>query len=87
MFPDPNPLFPLASQIQQPIPNAVIDAWVDTSRKMVLSARKLINDVLCVRAEECFEMGEWVDILESDGGRFEDGEKVGWVMDSVRGGG
>jgi len=64
--------------------NAVIDAWADTSREMVLSARKVIDDVLCVRAEECFAMGEWVEILESDGGRFEDGEKVGWVMDSVR---
>src|ERR1700735_1477873 len=64
--------------------NAVIDTWADTSRKMVLSARKLINDMLCVRAEECFEMGEWVEILESDGGWFEDGKKVGWVMDSVR---
>jgi hypothetical protein len=51
---------------------------------MVLSARKVIDDVLCVRAEECFEMGEWAEVLESDGGRFEDGEKVGWVLNSVR---
>jgi len=57
--------------------NAVVNAWADTSREMVLSWRK-------VRAEECFERPEWVEILESDGDRFEDAEKVKWVMDSVR---
>jgi len=55
--------------------NAVIDAWADTSREMVLSARKLIDDVLCVRAKECFEIGEWVEILESDGGRSRTGRR------------
>ena len=64
--------------------NAIINAWADTSCEMVLSTRKVIDDVLCMRAEECFAMGEWVEILESDGGQFEDGEKMGWVMDSVR---
>jgi hypothetical protein len=79
-------IFPLLFAAQHAMEklNAVIDAWADTSREMVLSARKVIDDVLCVRAEECFEIEEWVEILESDGGRFEDGEKVGWVMDSVR---
>jgi hypothetical protein len=79
-------IFPLLFAAQHAMEklNAVIDAWADTSREMVLSARKVIDDVLCVRAEECFEMGEWVEILESDGGQFEDGEKMGWVMDSVR---
>src|ERR1700691_1797096 len=77
-------IFPLLFTAQHAMEklNAVIDTWADTSREMVLSARKLIDDVLCVRAEECFEMGEWVKILESDGGRFEDGEKVGglWIV-------
>ena len=64
-------IFPLLFAAQHAMEklNAVIDTWADTSREMVLSARKLIDDVLCVRAEECFEMGEWVEILESDGGR------------------
>jgi hypothetical protein len=79
-------IFPLLFAAQHAMEklNAVIDAWADTSREMVLSARKLIDDVLCARTEECFEVGEWVEILESDGGWFEDGKKVGWVMDSVR---
>jgi hypothetical protein len=64
--------------------NAVIDAWADTSREMILNARKAMDEALCMRAEECFERAEWVEIMESDGGRFEDSEKVKWVMDSVR---
>jgi hypothetical protein len=51
--------------------NAVIGAWVDTSRE-VLSVRNVIDD--CMRVE-CFEMGELVEISESDWGRFKDGEK------------
>lgn len=64
--------------------NSVIDAWADISREMILSARKVIDDVLCVRAQECFEQPDWLEIMESDGARFEDGERVGWVMDSVK---
>lgn len=29
-------------------------------------------------------LGEWKDLMESDGVRFEDGDRVGWVMDSVK---
>jgi len=64
--------------------NAVIDAWADTVREMILSARKVIDEILCVRSEECFEREEWVEILEGDGVRFDDAAKVKWVMDSVR---
>lgn len=64
--------------------NSVIDAWADISREMILSARKVIDDVLCIRAQECFEQPDWLEIMESDGARFEDGERVGWVMDSVK---
>jgi hypothetical protein len=59
--------------------NAVIDAWADTVREMILSARKVIDEILCVRSEECFEREEWVEILEGDGVGFEDAEKVKWV--------
>lgn len=64
--------------------NVVIDAWADVSREMVLAARKVIDDVLCIRAEECFEQQEWLDLMESDGARFEDTEQVGLVMDAVK---
>lgn len=62
----------------------VIDAWADISREMILSARKVIDDVLCVKAQECFEQPDWLEIMESDGARFEDAERVGWVMESVK---
>ena len=64
--------------------NSVIDAWADISREMILSARKVIDDVLCVTALECFEQPDWLEIMESDGARFEDAERVGWVMESVK---
>jgi hypothetical protein len=56
--------------------NVVIDGWADTAREMILSARKVIDEVLCVRSEECFEREEWVEILEGDGMGFDDAEKV-----------
>ena len=79
-------IFPLLFAAQHAMEklNAVIDAWADTSREMILSARKVIDEVLCVRAEECFERAEWVEILEGDGDGFGDGEKVKWVMEAVR---
>ncbi|EPQ52000.1 hypothetical protein GLOTRDRAFT_140479 [Gloeophyllum trabeum ATCC 11539] len=61
----------------------IIDAWADISRDMVLSARKVMDEVLCNQAEECFEQPEWLELMEADGVRFEDGERVGIVMDSV----
>ncbi|KAF7970942.1 hypothetical protein HWV62_22596 [Athelia sp. TMB] len=64
--------------------NVVIDAWADVSREMVLAARKVIDDALCMKAEECFEMPEWLELMESDGARFEDEEQVGLVMDAVK---
>ena len=64
--------------------NNIIDNWADGTREMVLSARKTIDDVLCGQAEACFEQNEWLDLMDADGGRFEDGEKVEWVMESLR---
>ncbi|KAI0630919.1 hypothetical protein C8Q77DRAFT_1062198 [Trametes polyzona] len=62
----------------------VIDTWADTVRDMVLAARKTIDDVVCSQAAECFEQPEWLEIMEADGVRFEDGEKVEMFLDSMR---
>ncbi|KII84313.1 hypothetical protein PLICRDRAFT_167831 [Plicaturopsis crispa FD-325 SS-3] len=64
--------------------NAVIDPWADVVREMLQGARKTIDEVLCTRAEECFEQPDWLEMMESDGVRFEDGEQVELIMDSVR---
>ncbi|TCD60035.1 hypothetical protein EIP91_010856 [Steccherinum ochraceum] len=48
---------------------SVIESWADVVRDM---------------AESCFDQLEWMDIMESDGSRFEDSDRVEWVMDSVR---
>ncbi|KAI8969757.1 hypothetical protein BD414DRAFT_255022 [Trametes punicea] len=62
----------------------VIDSWGDTVREMILAARKTVDDVACSQAAECFEQPEWLEIMESDGVRFEDGEKVEMFLDSMR---
>ena len=64
--------------------DTVIDTWGDTVRDMVLAARKTIDDVVCTQAAECFEQPEWLEIMEADGVRFEDGEKVEMLLDSLR---
>ena len=64
--------------------NGILDTWADGTREMVLTARKTIDEVLCAQAEICFEQGEWVELMEADGGRFEDGEKVELVMESLK---
>ncbi|EGO03664.1 hypothetical protein SERLA73DRAFT_69514 [Serpula lacrymans var. lacrymans S7.3] len=63
--------------------DAIIDAWADISREMILAARKTIDDVLCSHPE-CFEQPDWLEIMEGDGVNFDDGERVSWVMDAVR---
>ncbi|KAF8137188.1 hypothetical protein EV363DRAFT_1316965 [Boletus edulis] len=64
--------------------NAAIDAWADVSREMVLTAQKTIDECLVKESEMCFEQPEWVEMLEGDGAGFEDGERVGWVMESLK---
>lgn len=64
--------------------NGVIEPWADISKEMIVAARKTIDDVLCAKADECFEQSEWLAIMESDGARFEDGERVEWVMEAIR---
>ncbi|KAI0691364.1 hypothetical protein C8T65DRAFT_745488 [Cerioporus squamosus] len=64
--------------------DTIIETWGDTVREMVLAARKTIDDVVCSQAAECFEQQEWLEIMEADGVRFEDGEKVERLLDSLR---
>ncbi|THG95587.1 hypothetical protein EW026_g6091 [Hermanssonia centrifuga] len=64
--------------------DGVIEPWADVAKEMTLAARKVIDDVICSQAEQCFEQGDWLTIMEADGARFEDGEKVEWVMESIR---
>ena len=51
---------------------------------MILTSRSFVDCSLCSEAEKVFNEKDWVDIMENDGmGRFEDGERVEWVMDSI----
>jgi hypothetical protein len=82
----PQNLFALlfaANHALEKIENAV-DAWAEVSRDMLLAARKFIDRTLCDEAEQCFEQQEWVEMMEADGGRFEDNERITWSLDAVR---
>ena len=79
-------VFPLLYAAQRALMrlNSVMDTWAHTVREMVLAARKNVDEVLCEQVEACFDQPEWLSVMDADGGRFEDGEKVEWVMDCVR---
>lgn len=62
---------------------AIIDAWAGEVKEMVLSARKVVDDVVCGQSEACFGGSEWNEIMERDGVAFEDAERVEWIMASV----
>ncbi|KAF8551177.1 hypothetical protein OG21DRAFT_1487193 [Imleria badia] len=82
----PTNVFPLlfAAQHAMKKMDAAIDAWADISKEMVLTAQKTIDECLVKESELCFEQPEWVEMLEGDGVGFEDGERVGWVMEALK---
>ncbi|KAJ3544987.1 hypothetical protein NM688_g5682 [Phlebia brevispora] len=61
-----------------------LEPWATVSKEMILAARKVIDDVLCTQAEQCFEQNEWLSIMEADGAHFDDGERVEWAMEAIR---
>lgn len=63
---------------------SVIDTWADVVKDMIVEARKGMDRVLNDQAEECFQQGEWEELMEADGVRFEDGEKVELITDALR---
>lgn len=82
----PMNVFPLLFAAQHAIKklDSVIDAWADTSREMVLQARKAIDECLVSQSAECFEQDDWLQVMEADGERFDDGERVTWVMEAIK---
>ncbi|KAG1802193.1 uncharacterized protein HD556DRAFT_804955 [Suillus plorans] len=82
----PMNVFPLLFAAQHAIKklDSVIDAWADTSREMVLQARKAIDECLVSQSVECFEQDDWLQVMEADGERFDDGERVTWVMEAIK---
>ncbi|KAJ8584258.1 kinase-like protein [Rhizopogon salebrosus TDB-379] len=79
-------VFPLLFAAQHAMKklDVVIDAWGDTSREMVLQAQKVIDDCLVSQSAECFEQEDWLQIMEADGVRLEDSERVAWVMEAIK---
>ncbi|KAH0836364.1 hypothetical protein J3R83DRAFT_7935 [Lanmaoa asiatica] len=64
-----------------PLLFATINAWTDVTSEVVATVQKTANDFLKKESEVCFEQTEWVEMLEGNGIRFEDEERVGWAME------
>ena len=64
--------------------DAVIDPWSDTSRDMIIDARRHVDYILCSLADECFSQPEWLELMDTDGVKFEDREHVDWIMKSLQ---
>jgi hypothetical protein len=64
--------------------NAIIDPWADISREMILDARRLIDQLLCSQPDECFSQSEWIELMDTDGVRFEDRDNIEWIIKSIQ---
>ena len=78
-------IFPLLFATHQALRKLsnISDLWSDGVKDLVVSARRTIDEVLCNQADECFEQPEWVEFMDGDGARFDDADKVEWIMESV----
>ncbi|KAF8625832.1 hypothetical protein AX15_005168 [Amanita polypyramis BW_CC] len=63
--------------------NPVIDPWGDIVRDMIEAGRRGVDEVLCNQPDACFTQPDWLEIMESDGVQFEDGERVEWIMKAI----
>ncbi|KAF9553521.1 hypothetical protein CPC08DRAFT_226217 [Agrocybe pediades] len=81
----PQNVFPLLFAAEHALSKlgSVIEPWGDTVREMVLQARRGMDELICKESEACFNADEWMEIMENNGVRFEDGERVEWVMAAV----
>ena len=59
------------------------DDWVDGVKEMIVQAQKKIDEVLCTQTDVCFERQEWLEIMDSDGIRFGDRDKLDWIMKAI----
>jgi BTB/POZ domain len=64
--------------------NSIIDPWADTSRDMILEARRHLDHLLCLQADECFSQSEWLELMDSDGAKFEDRDHLDWIIKSIQ---
>jgi hypothetical protein len=56
---------------------SAVDAWAEIVKDDVGRVRKGVDECLCGRVEECFGEG-------TGGDRFEDGERVQWIMEAMK---
>ncbi|KZV94374.1 hypothetical protein EXIGLDRAFT_748683 [Exidia glandulosa HHB12029] len=64
-------------------PKDLDESWIATMRDVILSARKVMDDCLCSRADEAFEQDDWLVLLEGDGVGFNDKDRVEGIMSAL----
>ncbi|KAJ7718715.1 hypothetical protein DFH07DRAFT_331648 [Mycena maculata] len=62
---------------------SLVDPWADVVRPLIDAGRKHVDSVMGGETAAVLGEREWVSIMEGDGVRFEDGERVEWVCRSV----
>ena len=60
-----------------------IEPQADIVRDMNFAGRKGVDELLCAESEPCFSSDEWMRIMENNGVRFVDGERVEWAMAAI----
>ncbi|KAJ7649609.1 hypothetical protein B0H17DRAFT_1338695 [Mycena rosella] len=61
----------------------LVDAWADVVRPLIDAGRSGVDAVLGGQTAAVLGEKDWAAIMSSDGVRFEDGERVEWVMRGV----
>jgi hypothetical protein len=81
----PQNIFPLLFSAEGALArlDANNDSWKESVHELIIKARKTIDDTLSDQSETCFEQQEWLEIMDSDGGQFQDTDRVSWIMASV----
>ena len=81
----PANIFPLLFATQEALRklSTISDVWSGSIMDMVVSERRIVDEVLCNQADECFEKPEWLELMAEDGTWSNNANRVKWVMDSV----
>lgn len=62
----------------------LVDVWADNVREYILAGRRAVDDCLATHSEACFIQDEWNEIMENDAVRFDDGDKLEWIVGSLK---
>lgn len=62
----------------------MVDVWASNAREYILAGRRAVDDCLASQSEVCFMQEEWNEIMENNAIRFDDGDKLEWIVDALK---